>query len=139
MTDTDTTTATPPDLPAGVAYLPQGEAPLLDDLGVRELRVGNAKLHGDCVHAITANTADRWDALAIVGWLWHKRQDPRALLENWTALTAGQLSEALGLAGRPADGEDVDQGDDPDDGTSGDPWTDHPDVVLATDPTAPGR
>lgn len=130
------TTTDQPELPPGIMDRPQGEAPLLDDLSIRELRIGNAKCRADIVTAIQVPTADRWDALAIVGWLWHKRRDPQARLEAWTDLTAGQLSVALGLAGdqEPAD---VDQGDDgPDDGPPA-PWTDDLAGEFAARPTDP--
>lgn len=132
-------TFTPPE---GTVDRPQGDRPLLDDLTIPELRVANGKLRGDCVEAIQRPTFDRWDALALVAWLWHKRLDPRARLDAWTALTAGELSQLLHLAGDPADDQagddqvDVDQGDDPDDGTDDDPWTDDPGRELAADPTA---
>jgi hypothetical protein len=95
-----------PDLP----HKPQGDASLLDDLSIRELRVANARLRADVVDAITAPTADRWDALALAGWLWHKRADPTARLERWTELTAGQLANQLGLNDDDQAGEDADAG-----------------------------
>lgn len=135
------------EIPAGVIDRPQGERPLLDDLSLRELRVANAKLRGDVCAAITERNADRWDALALVGWLWHKRQDPTAKLDGWTNLTAGQLYELLHLNGDQVDVEDdgsphtadptVDQGDDPDDGEPAADWTADPAAELAADPTVP--
>jgi hypothetical protein len=83
----------------------------LDSLTIPELRIGNAKLRGDLVHAITTPTADRWDALAIVGWLHAKRLDPRARLETWTAddVTAERLSWAVRYAPPvPVDGDQDD-------------------------------
>ena len=102
----------PHDLPSK----PQGDAQLVDDLSIRELRVANGKLRGDCVEAITGPTADRWDALALVGWLWHKRIDSTASLTLWQDMTAGQLATLLGLS----DDQGVDQVDDVDQGDDGD-------------------
>ncbi len=79
----------------------------LDSLSVRELRVGNAKLRGDLVHAITTPTADRWDAMALMGWLHAKRLDPTAKLDPWLDLTAAQLSKALRYVAPEPSGDDV--------------------------------
>ena len=97
MTDT---TPTPTDeidaveLPENLPTLNLTADPL-DGLSVRELRVANGKLRADVVHAIMAPTADRWDAMALVGWLHAKRLDPTAKLDPWLDLSAAQLSKAL--------------------------------------------
>lgn len=105
-------------------HKPQGDDDLLDGLTVRELRVGNGKLRADLVNAITEPTADRWDALALAGWLWAKRTDPAARLDPWTDLTASQLVELLDLNTDPT--VDDDQADD------------QADVDELADPTPPG-
>lgn len=75
-------------------------------LRVPELRVANGTLSRtlgrqvDVLDAITRPTQDRWDALAHIAWVIHKRQDPQAQLGLWTNRTAGELSEALAV--RPA-------------------------------------
>jgi hypothetical protein len=107
MTDTDTTDLDAVQLPDDLPDLQLTGDPL-DGLSVRELRVGNAKLRGDLVHAITTPTADRWDAMALMGWLHAKRLDPTAKLDPWLDLTAAQLSKALRyVAPQPADSDDV--------------------------------
>jgi hypothetical protein len=110
----------------------------VDSLTIPELRIGNAKLRGDLVHAITAPTADRWDALAIVGWLHEKRQNPRANLATWAAdnVTPPDLMRAL-TPTVPEKSSDVDdQGDDVDEGTPADRET-ALDEAVSADPTAP--
>lgn len=87
-------------------------------LRVPELRVANAQLSRtlgrqvDVLDAITRPTADRWDAMAYVAWVIHKRTDPAAQLGIWTGATAGQLSEALQVRERPT--VPADSGDDQD-------------------------
>lgn len=86
-------------------------------LRVPELRVANATLSRtlgrqvDVMHAITAPTADRWDALAHIAWLIHKRQDPQAQLGLWTNATAGELSDALEMRPTPEQPEPEDAED----------------------------
>jgi hypothetical protein len=90
------------------------ELPRLDYTGdptaslrVPELRVANATLSRtlgrqvDVLDAITRPTQDRWDALAHIAWVIHKRQDHQAQLGLWTNLTAGELSEALAVRALP--------------------------------------
>lgn len=118
MTTTDDT----PELPTR----PQGDANLITDLTVQELRIANTKLGADVVDAVTTPTAGRWDALALIGWLWHKRNvDPRAQLAPWQACTAGQLGELLGNV----DGDDQVDGDQAD--------ADDVEEAIAADPTVP--
>jgi hypothetical protein len=78
----------------------------VDTLTIPELRVGNAKLRADIVHAITRPTEDRWDALALVAWLHAKRVDPRARLETFTKLTVEQIAKVV--AWNPPDPVDQD-------------------------------
>lgn len=103
-------------------HKPQGDADLLDDLTVAELRIANTKLKADAVEAITAPTQHRWDALALVLWLWHKRSDHQADLTAWQALTAGELAGHI-----PHGDDDDDQADD------------DAAAVIAADPTAPAQ
>jgi hypothetical protein len=76
-------------------------------LRVPELRVANAQLSRtlgrqvDVLDAITRPTADRWDAMAYVAWVIHKRTDPTAQLGLWTGATAGELSTALQVRPSP--------------------------------------
>jgi hypothetical protein len=99
-------------------HKPQGDADLLDDLTVAELRIANTKLKADAVEAITAPTQHRWDALALVLWLWHKRSDH-----------AGRPDRLAGAhrrpAGRPypARDDDDDQADDDRERRRRSPWT----------------
>lgn len=85
-------------------------------LRVPELRVANATLSRtlgrqvDVLDAITRPTQDRWDALAHIAWVIHKRQDHQAQLGLWTNLTAGELSGALAVRAVPEPAED--QGED---------------------------
>jgi hypothetical protein len=86
-------------------------------LRVPELRVANAQLSRtlgrqvDVLDAITRPTADRWDAMAYVAWVIHKRTDPTAQLGIWTGATAGELSNALQVRETP---QPAVQEDDPD-------------------------
>lgn len=88
-------------------------------LRVPELRVANATLSRtlgrqvDVLDAITRPTADRWDALAHIAWILHKRQDNTAQLGLWTNLTAGELSTALAVRPAPELPEPADSEDPP--------------------------
>lgn len=76
-------------------------------LRVPELRVANATLSRtlgrqvDVLDAVTAPTADRWDAMAHIAWVIAKRSDPTAQLGLWTNATAKELSEALQVRAYP--------------------------------------
>lgn len=109
----------------------------VDSLTVPELRIGAAKLRADLVHAITTPTADRVDALAIVGWLHEKRLDPRANLATWAneTVTFVDLANALRFVPpEPAESDDVD--DQADEGTPADREA-ALDEAVSADPTAP--
>lgn len=99
------------------------ELPRLDYVGdpthtlrVPELRLANHQLSRvlgrqvDVLDAITTPTADRWDAMAYVAWVIHKRQDPTAQLGLWTGATAMELSAALAI--RPHAERDTPDADD---------------------------
>lgn len=105
MTATDTTDQ-PERKPRELPHLDYTGDPT-HGLRVPELRVANAQLSRvlgrqvDVLDAITRPTADRWDAMAYVAWVIHKRTDPTAQLGVWTAATAGELSTALQVRETP--------------------------------------
>ena len=94
----ETATPTPRELPH-LDY----EGDPTHTLRVPELRLANHQLSRvlgrqvDVLDAITTPTADRWDAMAYVAWVIHKRQDPTAQLGLWTGATAMELSAARAI------------------------------------------
>lgn len=106
MTEQDTTTW---QVPAG-SVLPDG-ADLTDDLTVDELSAISRQLRCDVGSALRdegTGAGRRWDAMALLAWTWCKRTDPRAKLQPFRQLTAGQLVTVLGQD------DDEDQADDED-------------------------
>lgn len=89
-------------------------------LRLPELRVANATLSRtlgegiDCLTEIAASGPHKWDAMAHVGWVIAKRDDPQAMLGVWTAATAKQLADALAYRPEPDRPDlDDDQADPP--------------------------
>lgn len=106
----DTTAANPPvEAPAGTPsnrkIYTDGLEPVCapghdpaDLATVRELGIINRQLGADAIAAGQSDGPLRWEALARLGWVLHRRKDPTASVETWLDLELPRLLELLGLA-----------------------------------------
>lgn len=79
---------------------------LVDDLTVAELDTAARKLRFDVVEEFATNAQGRrWLSLAWLVFLWAKRANPDATLEEFTAKTPSELSALAGMD----DDEDTDE------------------------------
>lgn len=73
-------------------------------LRVDELSYGSRLIKADVIHAVTAPTERRMDALAVCAFLLARRADPRAELATYKVMLYNDLSRALNqLAGNDPD------------------------------------
>lgn len=117
-------------------------------LRVDELSYGSRLIKADVIHAVTAPTERRMDALAVCAFLLARRADPRAELATYKVMLYNDLSRALNqLAGNDPDAVPDDE-DEPAERTDEDEpaerteetdpdKAEEPERPAAVDPSAP--
>lgn len=108
MTETPT-----PETPDLTPVVPAG-CDALDDLTAGELGVVGRHLKADPYEAVqgTENAAGlRWEAMALIAWVWRKRTDPRAKLAPIMALRGHEVAQLLGMGSDDTETDDDGAGD----------------------------
>lgn len=91
------TPRTIPPIPAE-PVVPEGKD-AVDNLTIGELDTASRKLGVSIDTAITKDVDGlKWRALAFLGWLWHKRTDPGAVLDSWLNVEVDELLAALRMS-----------------------------------------
>jgi hypothetical protein len=65
----------------------------LSVLTLAELDNGSRLIKADLIHAITAHTEKRWEAMAVAMFLLARREDPKAKLETYRQMTPTEFGE----------------------------------------------
>lgn len=77
----------------------------IDDLTLEEVSTGNRLIKADMSKAITEGTVERPDAVAVLAWLFARRENPEAKLAPFRQMTGREVIALLGW-------DDDDQADD---------------------------
>lgn len=78
----------------------------IDDLTLEEVSTGNRLIKADMSKAITEGTVERPDAIAVLAWLFARRENPEAKLAPFRQMTG---REVIALLGWDDDDQDNDE------------------------------